>query len=47
VVTAVAVWTILPTPDALLRDRVHRGWKPLASAMAAGPQVLGFAAKLG
>ena len=44
--TAVAVWSEMPTPDALLEDRLARGWRPLPSALATGPVVLGFAAKV-
>jgi len=43
---AVAIWSIEPTADALLRDRVARGWRPLASRLADGPRVLGHAATL-
>ena len=43
---AVAIWTHRPTPDALLDDRLARGWAPIPSSLAEGPQVLGHAAKV-
>jgi hypothetical protein len=45
-VTAVAVWSTEPTPQALLDERRARGWRPLPSPLLAGPEVLGFAAKV-
>lgn len=44
--TAVAVWPEHPSADALLADRLRRGWRPQTSPMAAGPTVLGHAACL-
>jgi len=43
-VTAVAVWDHLPTPDELLDARIARGWRPVPSSLAAGPEILGHAA---
>jgi len=45
-VTAVAVWDHAPTADELLQARLDRGWKPTASPMKSGPQILGHACKL-
>jgi hypothetical protein len=36
---AVAIWSQLPTRDALLADRFARGWRPLASNLATGKRV--------
>ncbi len=43
-VTAVAVWDHLPTPDELLDARLARGWLPQATATVDGPVILGHAA---
>jgi hypothetical protein len=37
------VWSHLPTPAELLGARVARGWQPIPSALASGPEVLGYA----
>lgn len=44
--TAVAVWDHAPTPDELLAARLAAGWRPTASKLRAGDQVLGHAAKV-
>ena len=43
--TAVAVWDHLPTADELLDRRVAAGWEPTPTALAAGPIILGHAAR--
>ncbi len=42
--TAVAVFDHKPTPAELLDPRRERGWRPTASRLKAGAQVLGYAA---
>jgi hypothetical protein len=44
VVTAVAVWDVLPTADELLNVRVERGWVPIPTATRDGQVILGHAA---
>lgn len=41
---AVVVWPTKPTHHDLLEARLRRGWKPTASGLKSGPQVLGYAA---
>ena len=43
---AVAIWSSRPSVDALLQDRVARGWRPIPSQLATGFEVLGAAAVL-
>jgi hypothetical protein len=43
-VTAVAVFDHKPSPRELLEQRLARGWRPTASRLRAGEQVLGYAA---
>jgi hypothetical protein len=43
-VTAVAVLDHRPSAESLLERRIARGWRPLASPLAAGPTILGQAA---
>lgn len=40
------MWSEAPTAASLLDARVARGWRPLPSALAAGPTILGYAARL-
>ena len=42
--TAVAVFDHKPSPRELLEHRLARGWRPTASRLRAGEQVLGYAA---
>ncbi|MBI3792333.1 MAG: hypothetical protein HY275_15840 [Gemmatimonadetes bacterium] len=42
--TAVAVWPVMPDADALLHDRLARGWKPTPTRLKEGERVLGHAA---
>jgi hypothetical protein len=42
--TAVAVWSGQPGADALLAERLARGWAPVATGLKGGAQVLGHAA---
>ena len=43
-VTAVAVWDVLPTPDELLTARIARGWVPTPTGTKDGNVILGYAA---
>jgi hypothetical protein len=43
-VTAVAVWDKHPTADEILEHRLSQGWKPTASALQAGDEIIGHAA---
>jgi hypothetical protein len=43
VVTAVAVWDHLPSPDELLAARYARGWSPTPTATVDGNVILGHA----
>jgi hypothetical protein len=40
------VWDHLPSADEILDARLAAGWRPLPSALATGPRVLGHAAKV-
>jgi hypothetical protein len=43
-VTAVAVWSHQPDADALLDDRLARGWTPTATSTVDGDRIFGHAA---
>jgi hypothetical protein len=45
-VTAVAVWDRRPDADALLADRLARGWTPTPTGLKGGAQVLGHACRV-
>ena len=43
-VTAAAVWDRRPSAQDMLDARLARGWRPTATALKTGDQVLGYAA---
>jgi hypothetical protein len=42
-VTAVAVWSFQPNADDVLNYRLKNNWKPTASSLKEGDQILGHA----